>query len=136
MSSVANLLRAFYWQRSDQDFDAPVFQNLMVGELTARQLEQVMAFRDQGVVPPGQIVDSRYQDLMTDPVAAIEKIYRAFDMDFDDGAAKRIRDYLAFKPKHKHGVHRYTPMSPDQIAENRPWFRRYQERYDVPDEDR
>jgi hypothetical protein len=135
MSSVANLLRAFYWQRSDKDFDAPVFQNLMVGELTAKQLEEVMAFRDRGVVPPGQIVDSRYQDLMTDPVAAIAKIYRAFDMEFDDASAKRIRDYLAFKPKHKHGTHRYEPMNAAQIAENRPYFRRYQERYGVPNED-
>jgi hypothetical protein len=134
MSSVANLLRAFYWQRSDQDFDAPVFQNLLEGEATARQLEAVMALRDQGVVPDGQIVDSRYRDLMTDPVGAIAKIYGAFGMEFDDAAAKRIRDYLAFKPKHKHGIHRYEPMSPEQIAENRPWFRRYQERYAVPDE--
>jgi len=135
MSSVANLLRAFYWQRSDQDFDAPVFENLMVGESTAKQLEQVMEFRDQGVVPPNQIFDLRYQDLMTDPVAVIEKIYRAFDMDFDEKSAQRIRDYLAFKPKHKHGVHRYEPMSATQIAENRPYFRRYQQRYGVPDEE-
>jgi hypothetical protein len=135
MSSVANLLRAFYWQRSDKDFDAPVFENLMVGELTAKQLEQVMAFRDQGVVPPGQIVDSLYQDLMTDPVGAVRKIYDAFGIAFDDATAKRIRDYLAFKPKHKHGVHRYQPMDATQIAENRPYFKRYQERYGVPDED-
>ena len=135
MSSVANLLRAFYWQRSDKDFDAPVFENLMVGEMTAKLLDHVTDERDRGVVPAGQIVDSRYQDLMTDPVAAIGKIYRAFDMEFDDAAAERIRNYLAFKPKHKHGAHRYTPMSAAQIAENRPYFRRYQERYDVPDED-
>jgi len=135
MSSVANLLRAFYWQRSDKDFDAPVFENLMVGEMTAKLLEGVMDDRDRGVVPPAQIVDSRYQDLMTDPVAAIGKVYTAFGMEFDAAAAKRIRDYLAFKPKHKHGVHRYTPMGTEQIAENRPWFRRYQERYAVPNED-
>ena len=56
-------------------------------------------------------------------------------LDFDEAAARRIRDYLSFKPKHKHGVHRYEPMSAAQVAENRPWFRRYQERYGVPDED-
>ena len=107
---------------------------LSVGEMTANLLDHVTDERDRGVVPPGQIVDSRYQDLMTDPVAAIEKIYRAFDMDFDEATAGRIRTYLAFKPKHKHGVHRYEPMDAAQIAENRPWFRRYRERYDVPDE--
>jgi hypothetical protein len=135
MSSVANLLRAFYWQRSDKDFDAPVFENLLVGEATARQLEQVMDVRDGGVVPGGQIVDVLYQDLMDDPVAAIAKIYKAFGMDFDDTAAERICAYLAFKPKHKHGVHRYQPMPPEMVARNRPYFRRYQTRYGVPDED-
>src|SRR5262249_54824217 len=48
MSSVANLLRTFYWQRSDRDFDAPVFEDLLVGERTAAQLEGVMALRDGG----------------------------------------------------------------------------------------
>jgi hypothetical protein len=134
MSSVANLLRAFYWQRSDKDFDAPVFENLLVGETTARQLDQVMGVRDSGVVPDGQIVDLLYQDLIDDPVSAIATVYGAFGMDFDEAAVERIRAYLAFKPKHKHGVHRYTPMPPEMIALNRPHFRRYQERYGVPDE--
>jgi hypothetical protein len=133
MSSVASLLRTFYWQRSDKDFDAPVFENLLVGEATARQLEDVMKIRDQ-VVPAQQVVDSRYQDLLTDPVAAIAKIYRAFNMPFDETSAERIRRYLAFKPKDKHGRHKYQPMSPEQVAQNRPYFRAYQARYDVPDE--
>ena len=51
-----------------------------------------------------------------------------------EGRAERIRRYLAFKPKDKHGRHDYTPMSPEQVARNRPWFRRYQARYGVPDE--
>lgn len=134
MSSVANLLRTFYWQRSDRDFDAPVFEDLLVGERTAAQLEAVMALRDQRTVPEGQIIDFLYRDLTTDPVAAIERVYRAFELPFDEHSAERIRHYLAFKPKDKHGRHDYAPMTPEQVARNRPHFRRYQERYGVPDE--
>lgn len=134
MSSVANLLRTFYWQRSDRDFDAPVFEDLLVGERTAAQLEAVMALRDAGAVPENQIIDFLYRDLIADPVAAVERVYRAFDLPFDEASAERIRRYLAFKPKDKHGRHDYTPMSADQVAKNRPWFRRYQARYGVPDE--
>jgi hypothetical protein len=134
MSSVANLLRTFYWQRSDRDFDAPVFEDLLVGERTAAQLEAVMALRDGGAVPEGQIVDFLYRDLITDPVAAIERVYRAFDLPFGEAGAERVRRYLAHKPKDKHGRHEYTPMSPEQVAKNRPHFRRYQARYGVPDE--
>src|SRR5262249_7388410 len=108
--------------------------DLLVGELTAQQLERVMELRDQGAVPPGQIVDSLYADLLSDPVAAVAKIYSAFGMEYDEAAGERIRRYLAFKPKHKHGVHRYEPMSAEQVAKNRPYFKRYQERYGVTDE--
>ncbi len=134
MASITNLLRTFYWQRSDQDFDSPGFEEIMVGEATAKRLEQVMAWRDDGTVPASQIIDSRYQDLMDDPVAAASRIYARLGLSFDDAAARRIRDYLAFKPKHKHGAHKYRQMSAEQVARNRPYFRRYQERHNVPDE--
>jgi len=133
MSSVANLLRTFYWQRSDQDFDAPVFQNLLVGEATANLLNGVIDVRNR-IVPEGQIVDCRYQDLISEPVATVKSIYDAFGMRFDEAAANRIRDYLAYKPKDKFGRHNYQPMAPDQVRQNRPYFRRYQETYNVPDE--
>jgi len=134
MASVTNLLRTFYWQRSDRDFDAPGFEEITLAEPTARRLEAAMELRDRGGVPDLQIVDSRYQDLMEDPVAALERIYRAIDLPFDAPAAERVRRYVAFKPKHKHGVHRYATFAPDEARKLRPWFRRYQERYGVPDE--
>lgn len=134
MASVANLLRTFYWQRSDRDFDAPVFAELLVGEETARLLDGVTELRDQGAVPPGQIVDLRYSDLMRDPVGTLEALYHALELPFDETSAERIRRYLAHKPKDKHGRHDYEPMPPEQVARNRPYFRRYQERYGVPDE--
>jgi hypothetical protein len=135
MASVTNLLRTFYWQRSDRDFDAPGFEEITLGEPTARRLEDAMELRDRGLVPHAQIVDSRYQDLMEDPPAAVERIYRAVGLDFDADAAERIRHYLAFKPKHKHGVHRYRTFGAEETARLRPLFRRYQDRYGVPDED-
>ena len=134
MASITNLLRTFYWSRSDRDFDSPGFEEIMVGEATAKRLEQVMRWRDEGAVPAAQIVDSRYQDLMDDPAAAAAKLYARLDMPFGQEDADRIRHYLAFKPKHKHGAHQYRTMSPEQVARNRPYFRRYQERYNVPDE--
>jgi len=56
-----------------------------------------MEFRDQGVVPAtrSSIHAIRTDD---DPVAAIEKIYRAFDMDFDEATAERIRTIWRSSP--------------------------------------
>jgi hypothetical protein len=93
-----------------------------------------MDIRDQGLVPKAQIVDSRYQDLMDDPVGAMRKIYLAFGIPFTDDAAARITQYLAHKPKHKFGAHEYKTMSAEAARKVRPLFRRYQDRYNVPDE--
>ena len=134
MASITNLLRTFYWSRSDQDFDNPGFEEIMVGEATARRLEQVMAWRDTGAVPDAQIIDSRYQDLVEDPARAAKHIYDGLGMSFDAEDAERVRHYLAYKPKHKFGAHQYRAMSADQVARNRPHFKRYQDRYNVPDE--
>ena len=134
MASVTNLLRTFYWQRSDRDFDAPGFEEITTAGPTAERLEAVMALRDQNRVPADRIVDSRYQDLMNDPVAMIERLYRALEIPHDEAVGERVRRYLAHKPKDKHGAHRYNVLDPDELAQIRPHFRRYQERYGVPDE--
>lgn len=134
MASVTNLLRTFYWARSDQDFDQPGFAEIITGPATAARLEQVMQWRDDGTIPNDRIVDSRYQDLVEDPAAAARKIYDRLDIPFSDEDAGRITAYLAFKPKHKHGVHAYRTMTPEQVARTRPYFKRYQERHNVPDE--
>ncbi|SNS87769.1 Sulfotransferase family protein [Sphingomonas laterariae] len=134
MASIANLLRTFYWQRSDRDFDSPGFEEIMVGKATADRLEQAMAWRKAGAVPDDHFVDSRYQDLMEDPINAMRKVYQGIGLSFDAAAASRVTDYLAYKPKHKLGTHRYRTMSPDQIARNRPYFEHYQRQFGVPDE--
>jgi hypothetical protein len=134
MASVTSLLRAFYWQRSDRDFDAPGFEEIMTGAGTADRLEAVMDLRDTTRIPVDRIVDSRYQDLMADPVAAIERLYEELEIPFDADVGARVLQYLEHKPKHKHGVHRYKGLPPDELARVRPLFRRYQDRYRVPDE--
>lgn len=133
-ASVGNLLRAYYFQRSDKPFDAPGFRAILDGEATAQLLERVIDLRETGQVPQAQIVDALYQDLMEDPVAALAKIYRAFDMNFDAAAAERVTRYLSFKPKHKHGVHRYALLSEEERRVKRPLLARYQKQYGVPDE--
>lgn len=134
MASVTNLLRTFYWQRSDRDFEAPGFEEITTAGPTAARLEAVMALRDDGRIPTNRIVDSRYQDLIDDPVAMIERLYRALEIPFDDAVGERVRLYLEHKPKDKHGAHRYKSLDASDLAQIRPFFRRYQERYDVPDE--
>ncbi|MAT94628.1 MAG: sulfotransferase family protein [Halioglobus sp.] len=132
MASATSLMGTLYSMRSEQPFNAAMFENIIMGEATANRLEAVMALRETGVVPAQNITDSRYQDLMDDPLACIESIYAHFDMALSAQARKRMLAYLQEKPRGKFGAHRYT-VGPERAAE-RALFRRYQERYNVPDE--
>jgi hypothetical protein len=46
---------------------------------------------------------------MSDPVAAVEKLYGQMDRPFLGEHADAIRRYLEAKPKGKFGKHRYSP---------------------------
>ena len=132
MASTTSLMGALYYMRSDQPFNAQMFENMIMGEATAARLENVMDQREQGVVPAANIADSRYQDLMDNPIACIEATYAHFGMDLSPQARRNMQDYLQAKPQGKFGAHRYTVD--DGRARERALFQRYQQAYGVPDE--
>jgi hypothetical protein len=133
MASVTSVIGAIYWMRSDKIFDASVFESLLRGEPLAQRLENIMALRDSGVVPAAQIADSLYQDLLSDPIATVENIYRKFDMPLSAAVRQRMLAYLAAKPQGKFGRHAYAGSA--ALREEQKWFRRYRERYGVVVED-
>lgn len=134
MASATSLLGTLYWTRSDQHFEASVFEDLMLGEATAARLNRVIQQREDGVLPTAQVTDSRYQDLIDDPEGAVARLYQWLGLSFGAVESERVHDYLEHKPKGKHGKHHYTPPSAEQIARERPLFADYQRRYNIPDE--
>ena len=132
MASTTSLMGTLYYMRSDQPFNAEMFENIIMGEATAQRLEHVMNQREQGIVPEANIADSRYQDLMDDPMACIERIYAHFGMQLSETARSRMAAYLTAKPKGKFGKHSYAVD--DERAKDRPLFNRYQQAYGVPNE--
>jgi hypothetical protein len=132
MASATSLMGTLYYMRSDQPFNAEMFENIIMGEATAHRLERVIEQRQQGVVPEDNLVDSRYQDLIDDPMACIGRIYDHFGMALSDEVRSRMLAYLESKPRGKFGQHRYE-VNTDRCRD-RHLFRRYQETYRVPDE--
>jgi hypothetical protein len=132
MASTTSLMGTLYYMRSDQPFNAEMFEDIIMGEATAARLEKVIEQREEGIVPAGNIADSRYQDLMDKPMACIEAIYQHFGMELSDRAKGAMQAYLETKPKGKFGKHSYEvdeARSADRLL-----FRRYQNLYGVPDE--
>lgn len=132
MASTTSLMGTLYSMRSDQAFNAEMFENIIMGEATSQRLEQVMQQRDSGVVPAANITDSRYQDLMNNPIDCIESIYAHFAMTLSDDSKERMLNYLANKPKGKFGQHHYRVD--EARSSERLLFKRYQDRYNVPSE--
>jgi hypothetical protein len=132
MASTTSLMGTLYYMRSDQPFQAEMFENIIMGEATAARLEQVIDQRDDGTVPESNITDSRYQDLMDDPIACIESIYRHFGMVLSETARNKMLGYLIGKPRGKFGTHDYRVQRGREME--RQLFARYQARYGVPDE--
>lgn len=71
-------------------------------------LRKVIEERGGGVIPPGQITDVHFQDLMKDPVGTVERTYDALGLPFTAAFADAIGDYLAKKPRDQFGKHRYA----------------------------
>ncbi len=134
MASTANLLGTLYWMRSDKPFDVSAFEDIVLGEATAARLENAAHLREEEKIPSMQFLDSRYQDLMEKPMAALERIYAFLEMDFSPSAMARVEKYLHGKPKGKFGAHAYEDLSPKEASRERPLFRTYQQRFSVPDE--
>ena len=132
MASTTSLMGTLYYMRSDQPFNAQLFDNIIMGDATAQRLERVIEQREMGIVPAANIVDSRYQDLMEDPMACIASIYAHFGMTLSDVARQSMHDYLQHKPQGKFGQHSYEVGA--HRARDRPLFKRYQSLYNVPDD--
>jgi hypothetical protein len=54
-------------------------------------------------------LDLSYEDLVADPMAAVERLYQHFEMELRSMAAERMRALLRAHPQHEHGVHEYSP---------------------------
>lgn len=132
MASTTSLMGTLYYMRSDQPFNAQMFENIIMGEATAGRLEHVIDQREKGVVPQSSIADSRYQDLMDNPMGCITSIYAHFGMTLSESSRAAMEAYLGAKPKGKFGAHGYA-VEQSKAAE-RPLFARYQALYNVPDE--
>jgi hypothetical protein len=73
-------------------------------EALNRAMRQRDALPDEG----SRFYDVRFEQIISDPVAAIEDMYRHFGFEFSEEFEGRMRRYLDSRPRDKHGTHRYS----------------------------
>ena len=133
IASLVSLLAVLRFTRSDQ-VDVATLGPLM--ELTYQMfLEQVIDQRERGTIPNDRIVDSHFLDLMADPVASLHRLYEQLELPWPPNHDSTVRDYLAAKPKGKHGEHHYTfaDVGLDETSV-RATFARYVDYYGITEE--
>lgn len=95
-------------------------------------LDRSLGARDKMPDKADQIVDLRFNDLIQDPLAAVEGIYERFGWPIDEDVRHRMRTFLDDNPRGKHGTHRYTldmfGLSPDEVNER---MASYADRFDL-----
>jgi hypothetical protein len=133
LASLVSILSAVRFMRSD-NVDVALLASLM--EPTYQMfLDGTIAERESGTIPNDQIVDSHFVTLMADPIASLRSTYEQLELDWPAGHDRVITDYLANKPKGKHGTHSYTlaDVGLDE-ASVRATFKHYVEHYNITEE--
>jgi hypothetical protein len=106
LASLVSILSAVRFMRSDA-VDVELLASLM--QPTYQMfLDGTIAERENGTIPNDQIVDSHFLDLMADPVASLRQTYDQLALEWPAGHEHTITEYLANKPKGKHGAHAYS----------------------------
>lgn len=72
---------------------------------TARMVDRAFAVRDAR--GDAAFLDVRYDDLVSDPLSTVSRIYAFAGLEFDDAARSRVEAMLRRSPRHRFGRHRY-----------------------------
>ena len=82
-------------------------------------------------------MDVQYAELLSDPIAAVRRVYDHLGVALSAEAETRMRAWLAAHPQNRHGTHRYqlddfelTRADVDRA------FTAYRERFAIPAEER
>jgi hypothetical protein len=134
LPSVASILYSTAFVRSDE-LDPQSFLGWFTGETCAQLLDGMTAIRQSGKLRPEQCHDVRFADLLSRPAETLGSIYQHFGIEYTAETEKSMLDYLAAKPKGRHGEHRYEFADTGlDLDEERERFQDYYARYQVANE--
>jgi hypothetical protein len=130
-ASACSLISTLTGTFSDADHSAYIAEHWT--RLLEVFVERIEKFRSDH--PEHEIIDLHYADLVSDPLRAVETIYRACDRDVDDRARLAVSACIAANPKGRFGTHGYRledfGLQSDTLRER---FAEYVKNYDVPAE--
>jgi len=133
LASAISLMGTLKWMRCNEVDMSRAPALLAFGY--AYIYQQEIELRASGALPDERFIDVQFSELVRDPVATVEEVYRRLDWPFPDGVRRRVADYAASKPKGSRGAHRYSleeiGLDPEEERER---YRFYLEHFGVASE--
>ncbi len=82
--------------------------------------------RDRNLIPPGHLVEVRYEDLEKKPLACLERIYRGLDLPGFQALEKKATQYLEGIKDYRKNRFVLVAQARDKVAQEwGPWFEKY-----------
>lgn len=106
LGSVASLSCTLRSAFSD-DID-PIAIGQAEAEYFSRMLSLGMKHRESMADAESRIFDVQFNDLVSDPIRVIERLYHHFGFEFSGEVSGAMQSYLNNRPRDKHGEHNYT----------------------------
>jgi hypothetical protein len=132
LASAVSLLGTVQWGRTDHPFKFGAFEYVTDPDLSAGRFNAVIDQIDAGAIPKDRIYHVLYSDLVDDPVAAIDAIYSAFDLDLTPEGRAAMQAYVDNHPRSSRPVHKVNLGTEEMNSRDRKAFQRYQEYFGIP----
>lgn len=134
LASVVSLIGTLHWMRSDVPFQGDSLAQFTNSDLAAAMMSQPIRWLQEGKLSASQLCNVQYQDLVKDPMAAIENIYEFFGLPFSLEGRQAISNHLQNNARSNRPAHTYDIGSDEEILMEREAFKPYQEFFNVASE--
>ncbi|MGP0032278.1 MAG: sulfotransferase family protein [Acidimicrobiales bacterium] len=133
VGSLADLMATLHYMHSNR-VDHDILVEFMCMGLE-HVMDEVTAERDRGALPEDQISDVLYHDLVDDPMAVIEALYRKWDLPVTAVFRTNLEAYLGARHTNRSPQHDYSFSDTGlDLAAHRALVAPYQERFGVRSE--
>ena len=107
--SLVQHLRCLTQLPSSPGLQPPLLGREML-HLLSRLLAPALSYLQQseGGKGKGRVAHIAYQELLDDPLGAVQRVYDTARVEWTEGVRKAVVEYMQRTPQYKHGSHNYT----------------------------
>ncbi|MET0660542.1 MAG: sulfotransferase [Steroidobacteraceae bacterium] len=134
VSSGVSMVGTILWMRSDKQLDDKVMEHITNPAGLAGLNAMVMDQLDRGDFPASRLHHAQYLELIADPLATVETLYREMGITMSDSSYAAMAAYLEANPRESRPAHQYHVGDAEKQSTERALFARYQERFKVKSE--